>query len=190
MENILINNDNVIIGFIGEYIEDACSQALDMIREMDLDYIESIEELRDSVQDEAWEYADNLVPIYSHKIKEEFSKLNSWDIDDLAYNYEIEYDGRDFEKFQMAILFAKYHQEIQEELSELMDELIENNKEELREEAKDCLEDAYNEELENLLIDNAFYFDMGLFNSIFEDCRLLTNEVKDYIELHYDLYLY
>lgn len=190
MNNILVNNNNVMIGYVGEYIEDACSMALDMIREMDLEDIDSLEQLESEAYEKTWEYADGLVPVYTHQIKEEFGKLNSWEIDDLSLNYSITYDGEDFGKFQMAILFAKYEQEIQSELSELIADLIEIDKESKKEEAQDNLESAYNEELENLLIENGFYLDMELFNSIFEDGRLLTDEAKAYIQLHFDNYLY
>lgn len=190
MNNILIDNNEVMIGYVGEYVEDACSQALDMIREMDTEEIESLAELREQAYEYAWEYADNLVPIYTWNIKEEFGKLSSWEVDDLACNYDVEYNGKDFERFQMAILFGKYYQELEEELQELFGELVENNKEELKEEAKSTLESAYNEELEDLLIENGFYLDNELFNSIFEDGRLLTAEARAYIQLHYDNYLY
>jgi hypothetical protein len=176
--NVLVKNENVIIK-INEmeagWIYNKCSEALDLIADcVDLDTVESIEDLMEKAQEHAWEYADSLVPVYNHIIAEEFAELDHWQVDEYADDYCIEYDPEEgFARFQMAILFAHYERGIQEQLDTLRDAL---------EVVEDTSEQAIEEALELVERYCTLYYSPAIMDYIHEG---LTDHVLDYILSYY-----
>ena len=118
----LVNNNNIKLT-IREDIINGLNFAEWQYKEL-FEYAEeaeTIEEVQDIIQDNIYEYVENMQPIYNSDIMKHFSELDFTEIDELTEEGGIiEYDGN-FYNFALSVLVQKDIQDMLQDLTIIYD---------------------------------------------------------------------